>query len=519
MSPLKADWLRLRLPPVLLVALFVITGLRGIDFGYHWDEIDSVLHQTRDMIAKGVFLPREYIYPGVGKTLVLVPALDDGLRALWHGGNVRQVLAALLTAFETPGYLLQARSVFLVVCALGILWIYLAVWVLTRRWWQAMLAAAILGLSWEVAYHARWLVTDCLLAQFSALCLLLLVLHHRRGKAVWLWAAGIVVGVAAGTKYPGVLLLVPVMLYAALRKPATFWQRAATVVGVGALSVASYLVTTPGTLLDPIRFSDEFTRVTSIYKTGHYGHTIVAGFPHLGALLRYLSVNLFSPYMPIAVVFFAAAIAGAALYLREDRKLAALLIGFPLLFATLFCWKYQVFIPRNYLLLAPFLAVLSARGLAEALLRARWPAARLALAVAICGALAANAGWLIFAGESIRHRDYGAAALKAVAYVRDHPGTRFRVSPKVKALAAERGLALAANANQAEADEVVFFVLQEGPPTARWGPLSDPWLTRAVFGSWEVNINYYAWGGYDRIVVMTLDKARAMGAPLASATR
>ena len=516
MSLLKADWLRSGLPPVLLVALFVVTGLRGIDFGYHWDEVDSVLNQTRDMLAKGVFLPREYIYPGVGKTLVLVPALDDGLRALWHGGNVRQVLAAMLAAFQAPDYLLQARSVFLVVCALGILWIYLAVWVLTRRWWQATLAAAILGLSWEVAYHARWLVTDCLLAQFSALCLLLLVLHHRRGNAGWLWAAGIVVGVAAGTKYPGVLLLVPVMLYAALRKPATLWQRVASVVGVGALSVASYLVTTPGTVLDPIRFSDEFTRIVSTYTGGHMGYTVPAGFPHFWLLLRYLSLNLFSPYAPIAVVFFASAIAGGVLYLREDRKLAAVVIGFPVLFVTFFCWKYSVFIVRNFLLLAPFLALLSARGLAEALLRLRWPAARVGLAIVLGCALVANAAWLISAGESIRRRDYGAEALEAVAYVRNHPGTRFRVSPRVASLAAERGVSLPPNANaQGNADEVVFFAKTEGAPHPLWTG-NDPWLTRAVFGPREINFNYYStWEGYDRVVVMTLAKARAAGAPLA----
>lgn len=80
----------------------------------------------------------------------------------------------MLSAIDTRGYLFQVRSVFLVVSALEIVWVYLAGWVLTRRWWQATLAAAIFGLSWELAYHARWMTNDCLLAQFSALCLLLL---------------------------------------------------------------------------------------------------------------------------------------------------------------------------------------------------------------------------------------------------------------------------------------------------------------------------------------------------------
>ena len=262
------------------------------------------------MVAGGLFLTRPYYYPGLSKTLLLVPALDDGLRALSHGGSLRQILAAMLSAFDTPGYLLHARSFFLFVSALGILWLYLAVWVLTRRCWQATLAAAIFGLSWELAYHARWLAPDCLLAQFSALCLLLLVLHHRRGQSGWLWAAAIAAGLAAGTKYPGALLLGPVMLCAALRTPATLWQRTARVVTVGALALATYLVTTPGTVLDPITFTDDFAMQNALYAKGHLGYTVRVGFPHLGLLLRYLALNLFSPYAPIAVVFFASAIAG-----------------------------------------------------------------------------------------------------------------------------------------------------------------------------------------------------------------
>jgi hypothetical protein len=512
---LSADWLRSSLPPLLVFSLFVVTGIRGIDFGNHWDEREHQLLAARTMVANGVFLTRPYIYPGVGKTLVLVPSLDDGLRALWHGGNVRQILAAMLTAFDAPDYLLQARSVFVVVSALGILWVYLAVWILTCRWWQATLAAAILGLSGELAYHARWLVNDSLLAQFSALCLLLLAVHHCRRRSGWLWAAAIASGFAIGTKYPGVLLLAPVMLCAALQTPATLWQRAFRVVTVGVLSMASYLFTTPGTLIDPIIFSDAIALITKVYTEGHFGYSVHAGWPHLWLLLRYLALNFFSPYMPIAVVFFGSAIAGGALYWREDRKLAAILTGFPVLFATFFCWKYSVFIVRNFLLLAPFLAVLSARGLAEALLRLRWPAARLALAIVIGCALAANAAWLISAGESIRHRDDSAAAGEAVTYVRNHPGTRFRVSAKVTSLAAGRGVTLPSNAVQANAEEVVFFARAEGAPPTGW-IVNDPWLTRAVFGPREINFNYYStWEGYDHVVVMTLAKARAAGAPLA----
>ena len=342
------------------------------------------------------------------------------------------------------------------------------------------------------------------------------MLHNRRGQAGWLWAAAIVAGLAAGTKYQGALLVGPVMLCGMLWTPATLRQRAASVVAIGALSVASYLVTTPGTVLDPIIFTEWLTKEVNHYTTtGHGGYTIAAGFPHLGLLLRYLAFVLFSPHAPVAMLFFAFAVIGGLLCWRENRRLAAFLVGFPVLYAIFFCWSYSVFIVRNFLLLAPFLALLSARGLAEALQRLRWPAARLALAIMVGCALAANAVWLISAGESIRHRDDGTAAIEALEYVRNHPHTRFRVSQKVTSLAAGRGLALSPNAVQADANEVVFFARTEGGSPYSW-TVNDPWLTRAVFGPREINFNYYSnWAGSDRVVVMTLAKARAAGVPLA----
>ncbi|MFZ1219123.1 MAG: hypothetical protein WAO00_07510, partial [Chthoniobacterales bacterium] len=77
------------------------------------------------------------------------------------------------------------------------------------------------------------------------------------------------------------------------------------------------------------------------------------------------------------------------------------------------------------------------------------------------------------------------------------------------------GLALPSNAVQANADEVVFFARAEGAQSYAWS-VNDPWLTRAVFGPREINFNYYStWEGFDRVVVMTLVKAKAAGIPLA----
>jgi len=65
------------------------------------------------------------------------------------------------------------------------------------------------------------------------------------------------------------------------------------------------------------------------------------------------------------------------------------------------------------------------------------------------------------------------------------------------------------------AEGAVFFPIAEGPNPRRW-TTNDPWLTEAVFGPREMNFNWYSpWQGNDRIVVMTVQKARAAGVALA----
>jgi len=70
--------------------------------------------------------------------------------------------------------------------------------------------------------------------------------------------------------------------------------------------------------------------------------------------------------------------------------MAALLIGFPVVYLLFFCLKFKDVIARNYLLIAPFLAVLMARGFAELVERttARW--GRYALATAMAAVLVVN---------------------------------------------------------------------------------------------------------------------------------
>jgi 4-amino-4-deoxy-L-arabinose transferase-like glycosyltransferase len=286
------------LPVLALVVLFTATGLRGVDFGYHWDEPDFHLAPARHMIESGVLLPKNYTYPTVDKWLVLLPSIPLGIRTAVHtGGEPAPVQAAMLAAINASDYLLRARSVFIVVSSLAILWTYGAARALRHRRREALVAAGSLGLSWQFAYHARWAVTDCILVQFSALTLFMLALFHGTGKPRWLYAAAVAAGLSTGTKYTGVALLAATLVAGALSLPrdayATQLRRAAELC---ALAFGVYLLTTPGTVLEPFQFRTDTLYISRYYEHHtHGGYTVASAWEHAKIVVSYLALAFYSP--------------------------------------------------------------------------------------------------------------------------------------------------------------------------------------------------------------------------------
>jgi len=522
--PVRRPWARrlLLVAPVLgLMALFSITGIRGVDFGDHWDEVDWQIQPVRDMVNTGLLLPRASLYPSFGKWLTLLPAIPPALRAaLKRGSSARDIQTAMIATVNRPNYLLTVRCVYILFSALAIAWVYCAALALRRPWWEAFIAATGLGLSWEYAYHARWVATDCLLVQFSALTLFMLAVFFRKAKVGWLRAAAVAAGLATGSKFPGGCLLLPILLASVVTLPIRTVRdvRAQILRGVSLCSIAfgAYLLSTPATIFDPFAFLDQLTFIARYYEKGHWGYTVSGPAQHWKLVLTYFAISFFSPHLPIAVALFACAVLGAVFWIRNDRPIGAVLVAFPVLFLVYFCDKYRAMIVRNYLFIVPFLCLLMGRGIAEIFSRLRFAWARWSFAAALTIALTANAVWLVQAGESIRHFDPARQVAQAVAYVTEHPKTRFLLSNKVRSMAASQHLGLPANVTVGRNfDQVVFFAEAEGPDSWHM-KTNDPFMTTAIFGSREVDFGWYAtWTGRDRVVVMTSAKAKFIGARLA----
>jgi hypothetical protein len=530
------------IPVLPILAIFIATGLAGINFGYHWDEkLQFML--VRNSLESGIFLPGWYKYPSMSYWLSLLGTLPHAILA-WPqtGGDWQALFTHLIQVTDTQAYLLQVRAIFLGISALSLLWVYLQPLAWGRSWWEGLAAAAILGFSWEVGYHARWIAPDTVLMQFGALTLLCATLALQRpGHKGWLYASALAAGLACGAKYPGGLLIVPLLIagYQVSTKDkarkiadqarsggilpvsaARFLTKSPRVmkafIPLVLLFVAAYLATTPGTLLEPVRFIKSVGFELRHYSAGFSEQRITPGLPHLGRMVNYLFQALFSHFKPVAWLLASLAPIGAVALFKRSRPLFAMLMVFPALYLLYFCAQ-TVMRARNLLVLAPFLALLCAQGagyvwdkLPTNRLRWIWPAF-------FTGLLALNAIWLGYAAWSIQNRDTGRSTAAMLEYVRRNPENTYWASPDVWVQVERQPGQAPGNLHTLPAGDegYLVFYASEGMEDPNDWPGNRPGLATRIFGPWEVNLDYYPrWAGEDRILVMQLNKARQIGIQL-----
>ncbi len=159
-------------------------------------------------------------------------------------------------AWQAEPSLLTARIVVLV---LGLGSIAATWWLARRAWGDALggaVAAAIVAVATTHVAYGREAVTDVPLTLGIA-CTLALAVAGR------IELAGIAAGLATGFKYPGVFLIVPLVV-AGWRH----WRRLA--VGIG-LMAATFLASSPYLLVEPHRAWDDSSRVQRLARAGWLG--------------------------------------------------------------------------------------------------------------------------------------------------------------------------------------------------------------------------------------------------------
>ncbi len=178
---------------------------------------------TRDMVESRTLLPKEYVYPSLNLWINLAALLPEAVSGLSKGGGGASIFRSILPVFDRHDYLLRLRSLYVIWSSLVLVWVFGLAWVWSRSPLEGALAAAMLGFSWELNYHSRWVAQDAVMTQFAALCLLLAsVGRFRPQESGWLKVSAVAAGLACGMKYTAGLLLIPLFVAAIQVRPRGF---------------------------------------------------------------------------------------------------------------------------------------------------------------------------------------------------------------------------------------------------------------------------------------------------------
>jgi hypothetical protein len=507
-----------------VVFLFaVVVGVRGVDFGFHWDE-NKILKSVANSIETATLLPGWYNYPSLSYGIALAAVVPEAVSAL---AEARSVIAAdtdkdlkkdrlsalsgkLASVAFADYYKIRVRTIFVVLSMLSIIWVYVFVYLWRRRWWEALVAAIFLGTSWEVGYHARWIAPDAILMQFTALSLVTLfsALRSRERRLFWLCASAVVAGLACGTKYNGALLLVPVLVVAAttVRENDFEAKRAPLFVWPVLLFAATFLLTTPGAMVQPFRFLYDVLGEMRHYQTGHGEHSIAPGFVHAYRMGEYLSMAAFSRYWPGAVLVFGLALAGGWAVLRHHRRMAVVLLLVPVVYFV-YMSAQRVMVVRNLMVLLPFLAILAARGLALIVDRVPERTAQIAVGAVVLVLMAANGAWLVTAAESIADRGEIDHRRNIARYLLDKPEQEFFLSyGAYGAIRSSLDDYPNVTVDRGQVDRIMILTSDLGKWYGnRWG------VYDMVSGSFEVNLEYYpSWRGDAKVFAVSPQAADKM---------
>ncbi len=272
MNPTKPSivkWL-----PLLLFAVAFLIRFVGIDWGlpnndrrwsYHPDEPVNLMYARQISVGKGDLYPGFYNYGTLYLTAISIandvvigysPPADENTivgfyeldRKVIFGGRL---ISALAGAFTVA-----------------------IVFLLLRRFFDplpASLGALLIAVAPGHVVHSRFMTVDVFAVLFIALSAYAAMGILNEGiDSKGLWRAtilsGVYAGLAAGTKYTGIVVLVVLLAILILTRPKNW---IALAIGGVFTSIAAFLVSTPGAIRNSSKFINDFSYELNHSRTGH----------------------------------------------------------------------------------------------------------------------------------------------------------------------------------------------------------------------------------------------------------
>jgi 4-amino-4-deoxy-L-arabinose transferase-like glycosyltransferase len=311
--------IRVRSPLPLLTAVIALAAtlrLIGIEYGLPFGNLldpdeQNIVPRAWKIVHGGGLDPHWFDYPSL-LLYVLAPF------QAWQDG---------------PSYL-TAR---LVIAAVGVGGVA-AAWWLGRAAYGAtagLVASAVVAVETIGVAYSHTAVTDVPMTTLITVSLALAL----TGRLEW---AGVAAGLAASAKYPGVFLLVPLVVAGW-----GLWRRLAISVG---LAILAFFATSPFVLVHPHEAWSDASRVQRLARDGWLG------FEHDSWALFSFSGKLWAGLGPVLVI----AVAGLVLALRRHTRTDLILAAFVLVYLADLL-TIRAHFDRYVLPLVPPLAVFAGR--------------------------------------------------------------------------------------------------------------------------------------------------------------
>ncbi|GET35674.1 hypothetical protein MiSe_04160 [Microseira wollei NIES-4236] len=504
----------------------MVTGLIGINFGEQWDEYIHY-YTVQCSLKSKILLPCSNVPELVeyyGNAYYNYPSFTYLLSLISYvvGNVLKNIFLDPQTPLSFEHFRIVARSLFLALSCCSGLWLYFSLSKTSKV--AGIIAASIQLLSWEFAYHSRWIAPDALTAQFCALWLMALARSENSVyRQRWIAFAAIAAGLATATKYTAGALLPATIFFVWFTESQNLKLRdfpIKSVIKLIILFVKYFIIITPGMILQPLEFISDLRYEMQHYASGHNSHYGVAVYDiHDGPLVfaarlwEYISFALISPIPLLSFILLLTSLVGALHLFRTNRRALVITIAGVILFYTCFFSGITVvFLVRNYIFILPFLAFLIANGI-ERMLQYNKSIRSLVIGLTIA-ATTLNYYNLIDSAFSI-NPGYNENKLQAllVQHIRTHPGEKFAVSKSLRKSINYENLSNVVKPKE-EADTFAYRhddlrrqknIKLKDYPSNRHNTFK--WL-----GSREVNYNYYvSWIGRDRILLVPMKEADRMG--------
>jgi 4-amino-4-deoxy-L-arabinose transferase-like glycosyltransferase len=243
------------------------------------------------------------------------------------------VLAPTQIGFDDPSYgTARVVAVLLGIAGIGAAW-----WLGRVSYGRAAAFTGAVGVAVATTHvaYSRMAVTDVLLTLAVTVTLVLLV----SGRVEW---AGAVAGLAASAKYPGALLVAPLVV-------ASFgqWQRLVRALG---LATVAFVATSPFVIVHAGAAWDDVDRVQSLAQAGWLGFEDDPATPLAFADRTWDTIG------PLALV----AVLGLGVAIRRRERSDRILLAFAVVYAASLL-PVAAHFDRYVLPLVPLLAVLAGR--------------------------------------------------------------------------------------------------------------------------------------------------------------